>query len=114
MPCWCPTCEDNGESTKQRNDVSDWRLDAAKFGPRDFAGMVDFDMEALKAYLMEKNNEGRVEHREALYRWGGNGGVGRVELGSPGLELACAERPETGAGRQGASCFFRLNGDFRA
>ncbi len=55
-----PDLRGHGESTKQRNDVSDWRLDAAKFGPRDFAGMVDFDMEALKAYLMEKNNEGEL------------------------------------------------------
>jgi pimeloyl-ACP methyl ester carboxylesterase len=55
-----PDLRGHGDSTKQRVGNLERTLDALRLSPADFAGMVQFDMEALKAYLVKKNNDGEL------------------------------------------------------
>lgn len=56
-----PDLRGHGESTSQVIGVGRTReLDASKFGPSDFARMVNYDMETLKSFLMKKNNAGEL------------------------------------------------------
>lgn len=56
-----PDLRGHGESKTQIVGAGRTReLDASKFGPDDFARMVSYDMETLKAFLMTKNNAGEL------------------------------------------------------
>lgn len=52
-----PDLRGHGESNKQILGNGERTLDASRFGADEFARMVEFDMETLKAYLLRKNNE---------------------------------------------------------
>jgi len=55
-----PDLRGHGESTQQQIGNNVRTLDAAKFNPADFGRMVQYDMETLKSFLMDKNNEGEL------------------------------------------------------
>jgi len=51
----------HGESTTQRGRNGQTRkLDAAKFGKQDFRNMVHYDMEAVRKFLVKKNDAGEL------------------------------------------------------
>ena len=56
-----PDLRGHGQSTTQITGPGTTReIDAAKFRPGQFAAMVKYDMETLKAFLMKKNNAGEL------------------------------------------------------
>lgn len=55
-----PDLRGHGDSKEQRLGVSTRTIDAAKMGNEQFGRMVTYDMEALKKYLLEKNNNGEL------------------------------------------------------
>lgn len=54
-----PDLRGHGNSTSQQKDPNR-RLDPSRFTLKDFDAMVRQDMEALKSYLMTKNNDGEL------------------------------------------------------
>ena len=55
-----PDLRGHGESTRMLIGASTQVLDASKFPPEQFSRMSTYDLETLKAFLMQKNNEGEL------------------------------------------------------
>jgi pimeloyl-ACP methyl ester carboxylesterase len=55
-----PDLRGHGRSTRQSGPGGDRELNAALLRPADIAAMAEQDLEACKAYLMEKNNAGEL------------------------------------------------------
>lgn len=69
-----PDLRGHGESTTQLLAGNRTReLDATKFRPDDFARMVTYDMETLKAFLMKKNNAAELNIEKLCVLGGGMG-----------------------------------------
>ncbi len=70
-----PDLRGHGDSREQRLGVAARTIDAAKMGNEQFVRMYSQDMEALKKFLLEKNNKGELNLEKLCVVGSGMGGL---------------------------------------